>query len=110
MHRSGTSALTRVLNLLGLDLGTGELMGPVESNAAGHWEAQPFVELNSELLVELGGQWDAPPETTPDQVAALGAGSLGARARQLVVEHLPPRGWVWKDPRASLLLPFWRRV
>ena len=38
MHRSGTSALTRVLNLLGVELGS-ELMAAAEdNNETGFWE------------------------------------------------------------------------
>jgi len=37
MHRSGTSALTRVLNLLGMELGQ-PLLPPHPTNETGFWE------------------------------------------------------------------------
>ena len=72
MHRSGTSLLARVVNLLGVDLGPEERhIRPDETNPRGHWEAGPLVDVNRALLTELGGDWDDPPAMPP---------GLGARA------------------------------
>lgn len=56
MHRSGTSALTRVLNLLGAQLPS-SLMGPGEGNETGHWESQKLVAYHDQFLSELGSAW-----------------------------------------------------
>lgn len=56
MHRSGTSALTRVLSLLGASLPR-EMYGPTEDNEAGHWEPKRLVDWNDRLLTELGSSW-----------------------------------------------------
>src|SRR5437764_4320640 len=62
MHRSGTSALTRVLNLLGMDLGSEyRLEGSRPGNPAGLWEYAPFLHINDRLLAAFGGTWDRPP-------------------------------------------------
>lgn len=110
MHRSGTSALTRVLNLLGLDAGREVLMGASESNPTGHWEVERLTSFNDRLLDQLGGRWDAPPPTAPEVLALLADGDVGDEAAALHAEVFADGHWVWKDPRVCLLLPFWRAV
>ena len=56
MHRSGTSALTRVLNLLGCDL-PATLMDSAAFNEAGHWESMAIMGLNDEILQSAGSHW-----------------------------------------------------
>jgi hypothetical protein len=56
MHRSGTSAVTRVLGLLGAAL-PHHVMAAAPSNETGHWEPQKLVEFHEELLAELGSAW-----------------------------------------------------
>ncbi len=110
MHRSGTSALTRALGLLGLGTGRrGALMEAAPSNRSGHWEITALTECNDRLLRELGGRWSGPPADLAGVVTAA-AGPLGAEARGLVAELLPAGPWTWKDPRLCLTLPFWQEV
>jgi hypothetical protein len=57
MHRSGTSALARVISLLGADLPNGLLkQGP--ENEAGFWESAKLVAIHDELLSSAGSSWD----------------------------------------------------
>jgi hypothetical protein len=101
MHRSGTSAVTRALHLLGLDAGATEArMGAAPSNESGHWEAEPLTDANERLLRDAGGRWSAPPR---------GVGTVGDAAG-LLTEVFGERRWVWKDPRLCLLLGPWREV
>jgi hypothetical protein len=110
MHRSGTSALTRVLNILGLDAGRDVLMGASESNPTGHWEVERLTSFNDRLLGELGGRWNAPPPTAREVLAVMADGPMGDEAAELHAEAFGDSPWVWKDPRVCLLLPFWRMV
>jgi len=57
MHRSGTSAVTRVLSLLGAALPK-NLMGAGPGNETGHWEPARLAMYNDSLLAELGSSWD----------------------------------------------------
>ncbi|MER8584836.1 glycoside hydrolase family 99-like domain-containing protein [Mesorhizobium sp. M1338] len=57
MHRSGTSALTRVLNLLGAAL-PDRVIGPDDNNANGYWEPTSLNTLNEKMLAEAGSSWD----------------------------------------------------
>jgi hypothetical protein len=110
MHRSGTSALTRVLNLLGLDAGHEVLMGASESNPTGHWEVEALTAFNDRLLDELGGRWSAPPEADRARLVAMAEGARGQEAATRHADAFAGTAWVWKDPRVCLLLPFWRAV
>lgn len=111
MHRSGTSAVTRVLHLLGLRVPTGEdLMGPDASNPAGYFESRSLVFLNDELLLSLGGTWSAPPVLDPGWERGPMASSLAERAAEAFLRAFPVEPWVWKDPRLCITLPFWDRL
>ncbi|MFW6206976.1 MAG: hypothetical protein ACOC5J_03485, partial [Gemmatimonadota bacterium] len=55
-HRSGTSAVARVLNLLGTDLGA-NMLPPKFDNRHGYWEHQTVFELHERLLSKAGSAW-----------------------------------------------------
>jgi len=57
MHRSGTSAFTGVLNILGVELGS-NLMEPTKENPRGYFEKRAVMEINDEILNILGSSWD----------------------------------------------------
>jgi glycosyltransferase involved in cell wall biosynthesis len=110
MHRSGTSALTRVLNLLGAALAN-RLVRAASDNEPGFWESLDLNEIHEEALAALGSSWhDLRP------LPHLGHTSSDARSfRERIVDVLRRdfRGaplFVIKDPRLCLLLPLWRDV
>lgn len=108
MHRSGTSMVARILNLLGVNIGPEDVVkraGP--DNEAGFWEDPQFVELNDELLAQAGGAWDDPPHI---DWGAARFDELRQRASCLIESFDPASPWGWKDPRNSLTLPFWRSL
>jgi hypothetical protein len=116
MHRSGTSFVASVLPVLGVSLGdASRLMRAGPDNPAGYFEVQAMLELNEELLARLGGAWDAPPRLDPGWETAGALDDLRARAARVVDEQFGagterPALIAFKDPRMSLLLPFWRSV
>jgi hypothetical protein len=57
MHRSGTSMIARILNLLGANLPV-NLMGGGTGNTVGHWESKRLVKYNDKILKQLGSNWD----------------------------------------------------
>jgi len=108
MHRSGTSMVSRLLNLSGLYLGCDEdMMGASPFNKAGHWENLRFMELNDEILLQLGGAWDLPPIMDDGFYAAPEFLPLRMKAEELLREFTEKEPWGWKDPRNSLTFPFW---
>ena len=105
MHRSGTSMVSALLHGAGLYLGQeDELMPATPENLDGFWENMRFFELNDEILGALGGGWDEPP-ARPKNGPVLAAKRVKAEA--LVAEFDLHQPWAWKDPRTTLLLPFW---
>jgi hypothetical protein len=108
MHRSGTSALARVIDLLGVPLARHGMVVPAEDNPAGYWEPEDLVEFNKSLLSRLGCTTISPP---PLEISAHAAHLLREEipAAQALFRSLHPgEQWAWKDPRNCLLLPFWR--
>jgi hypothetical protein len=116
MHRSGTSFTAKALQLLGASLGGSEdLMAPGPDNPAGYWENRDIKELNDEILARLGGAWDLPPVLEPGWEHDESLDPLRSRASAVLnaaFSTSPAASGViaWKDPRISLLLPFWRTV
>src|SRR4029453_4502858 len=112
MHRSGTSLITRMLNVLGVYLGPNErLMKPQEDNPRGYWEHQLITDLNDAILARLGGSWHEPPTFSPDWGRAAGLADLRRKAQAVIHEDFATAEcWGWKDPRTCLTLPFWQRL
>ena len=107
MHRSGTSALARVLSLRGAELPT-HVMAANRGNESGYWEPAPIVEFNDELLDFFGVDWDDP--FAPFQVAGGDAApkKLQTRAAKLLEQEFNGAElFVLKDPRIALLHAFW---
>jgi hypothetical protein len=111
MHRSGTSALTRGLTALGVDLGESLIAGVQGINDRGFWEDRELNSFNESLLVKLGSSWDR-VAGIDDNVFEFGTVSaLRKEAARLLEEKLAHRDiFGLKDPRMSLLLRFWRPV
>lgn len=120
MHRSGTTAIARALQDLGLHIGR-----DLDGNA----ESRVFQRANVQLFCLAGARWDLPEpvETLLQdeeklQVLAQSARSylgqrsvakryLGRKAslfhRDLLKLEFP---WGWKDPRTTFTFPLWSRV
>ena len=106
MHRSGTSALTRVLNLHGVALGTG-LMSAGAGNTKGFWEKQAVADLNDRLLTSLDRSW-VDPRPLPDGWASSEAAAAATDdATELLAEFYREPLFAIKDPRIGPLLPVW---
>jgi hypothetical protein len=107
MHRSGTSALTRTLNLLGCALPEA-LVGASEGNELGHWESASAVILNDEILASAGSNWNDWGPINADWRASGVRGQMVERATEVIREHkaLGPL-FALKDPRLCRLADLW---
>jgi hypothetical protein len=110
MHRSGTSVLTRVINLLGVPLCRADDVYSAPDNPTGHWESRSLVAFNERLLGAFGGTPAAPPLMAEGWERHPAAVALQAEGRAVFGHAHPTPTWVWKDPRTCLTLPFWRSV
>lgn len=104
MHRSGTSALTRLLDRLGF------YAGPDEKLMGEYWEHSDLHSIDEELLATLGAGWDTAVDIDLRQLSEAARARLLPRARALVRQLDSSGPWVLKDPRLCLLLPFWREL
>jgi hypothetical protein len=107
MHRSGTSALSGILRLLGFDAGT-DLLRPDDFNPTGYFENQPIVRLNERILSHLGLSW-ADVFLPPHHLKHTGLHeAFDGEAKALLDKAFSgKRSWVLKDPRISMLIDFW---
>jgi hypothetical protein len=111
MARSGTSAITRALPVLGVRLGD-NLMEPLPGiNEKGFWEDLDIYQLNIELLRELQTDWQShgpiPLQTMPAEKLASFRLRASALLRERTADAAP---FGFKDPRTSRLLAFWRPI
>ena len=66
MHRSGTSAATRLISLLGLETPSGDdLVPPSRKNPKGYWESMSLVAFNIRLLEAIGSDFTCPVPLAP---------------------------------------------
>jgi len=107
MHRSGTSACTGVLGLLGVDLGA-KLLAASATNQSGYWEHAEIVAVHDQLLMALGSSWDDPGPLPEGWWKSETAAGYRARLREIVTRDFGAAPlWALKDPRLCRLLPFW---
>lgn len=110
MHRSGTSAVVRALNLLGAALPS-TLLAPDAGNPAGYWESPEVIRLNDEALASAGLSWDATAALPPDWFASPAATAFERRVTALLTREFTGAPlFAVKDPRLCRLLPAWLRA
>jgi hypothetical protein len=110
MHRSGTSALARGLQTLGVYLGN-DFISPKPDNPKGYWEDRNIFEINERLLDLFGLKWEEVALIDDAQWEAPGVGALRAEAiAYLKSQFVSHELWGFKDPRTIRLLPFWHSV
>jgi hypothetical protein len=110
MHRSGTSALTRVLGLCGAALPHHRMVAH-RSNPLGHWEPQPIVDAHDRFLAEAGTGWDAMADYRPAIFDAQPAAECRRALTGLAIREFGDAPlFILKDPRISRLMPLWRPV
>ncbi len=110
MHRSGTSAITRGLQVLGVDLGD-HLLPPMADNEKGFWEDADFNRLDMNLLHCLGHDWHTLTPIRRTELEREEVAPFKLRAVELVRQKVKDiTAFGVKDPRISRLLPFWKDV
>jgi glycosyltransferase involved in cell wall biosynthesis len=110
MHRSGTSAVTRCLNLLGAGVG-GKLLAPAQDNRSGFWEHADVVAIHEELLAGLDRTWHDARGLPEGWLRSAAASKAHAKLVRLMADGFDVGAlWAVKDPRLCRFVPLWRRV
>lgn len=110
MHRSGTSAVAELLALAGAELPK-NLMPGDEHNAKGYFEPWKIALFNDERLRAAGSSWEDVFAYPYKPLAASPERAWLTRAEVLFeAEYGGRQVPLLKDPRVSLLIPFWRRT
>jgi len=108
MHRSGTSFLSRSLNLAGVHLGNLKSLTSNEwqfndDNLKGHWENKKFLELGNKTLSNNNGSWHEVPEHI--QIDENLGNEITTHCTNLINHPSLTAGF--KDPRIILNLDSW---
>ncbi|MED5249008.1 MAG: hypothetical protein VYB82_01125, partial [Pseudomonadota bacterium] len=114
MHRSGTSFLSRIISRLGAFF-PGPLIKSDAFNPAGYLENISITSIHDQLLVDLGRTWSGRnghqplPEQWRSHPSTI---SASRKVKTLLDDYLSEDHSciAIKDPRISLLLPFWHDV
>lgn len=111
MHRSGTSAMTRALGYVGANLGLDFIDTMPEVNAKGFWEDATLNALNIKVLNTLGIDWLTNRPIPRERFDEADLHPLLAEAARILRAKLENSAvFAFKDPRTSILLPFWKRA
>ncbi len=106
MHRSGTSAITRGLETLGVSLGNQLVTGKAGENDKGFFEDREFLDLNQTLLADLGTSWDALGNFPISTGSSLKIQKYQFSFSQLIKNRFQETDYYGlKDPRFCKLLP-----
>ena len=110
MHRSGTSVITRCMEILGAQTGD-FLIAPGIDNPKGYWEDSAVLDLDEEMLASLGSSWQRVSMIRDKDVRLLKDKGFTEKARNLILQRIEQYpSFVVKDPRMTKLLPFWKTV
>lgn len=112
MHRSGTSAITRVINLLGVYLGRPEnIIEALDDNPKGFWEHGGIIDIHDRILGTFSSTWSSikPLEDGWTERESVNQAKEDLRSI-LIREFKNTQIWGWKDPRTCLLLPIWNDI
>lgn len=109
MHRSGTSLLMQLLEMMGVHLGPADSFNPPDaSDPRGYLERRSVWALNEKMLAALDASWFRVAEVDVERLGAADLGRWAAQAREALEGLEAHRPWAVKDPRLCLLFPVWR--
>ncbi|WP_457743513.1 sulfotransferase family protein [Sulfurimonas sp.] len=106
MHRSGTSALTGTLGLLGVYLGS-ELMEANFANEKGYFENNHLYRVNETLLSQIGSSWN---DTFYNESKVEAINDVDKLKETIQKEFEFAKIFAIKDPRLIYLFPVYEKV
>jgi hypothetical protein len=103
MHRSGSSAASGLIHLLGADAPT-HLEGPNSFNPKGYWESSVIMRFNDRLLQSVGSDWKDWSGVDVERLDP--AGTWEAELAALIQDEFGESPlFVLKDPRFCRIAP-----
>ena len=110
MHRSGTSAMARVVNLLGAEIGD-NLLPAVPNNPKGFWEHEEILELHRRLLSEIRSFWDDIRPLPKEWYREPAVEKIRSEIVEIIQRDFGHSElWVLKEPRMCRLLKLWHPI
>jgi len=111
MHRSGTSALTRVISLCGAGLPQTIMAPAPDNNETGFWESRVLADFHDEVLAAMGSTWSDVRSLPKPWFESDAASIWRERLAALIDDEFATMPlFVVKDPRLCRLLPLWLPV
>ena len=108
MHRAGTSAIARLINMMGAYLAPEDQFLPATpDNPKGYWERIDVLQLHEFILNQMHADWHLTSMVNPDHIDPELREAFTQRAWKILQGMDGHRPWVMKDPRLCLLLPLW---
>lgn len=104
-HRSGTSTVTRLINLMEAPVGEPhQLIGASDENPKGFWERADLIAANDALLASQEASWDHVSGWQPDRVSDEARGCFRRALHEILSSFPAEISCVLKDPRLCLTL------
>ena len=111
MHRSGTSVVARLLNLMGAYFGAENTStGASEENEKGFWERMDVRSLNDSILHNANCDWDRIADFNTESIPPVFLDAYQRSAMEIILNLDAHRPWFIKEPRLCVLFPVWRHV
>lgn len=110
MHRSGTSAVARLLNMMGAYFAPEDMAMPAtHANPKGYWERKDICAIHDEMLDALGLSWHNLADFSRERLQNEGLLDFERRMQDIILHMDAQRPWMAKDPRFCLFLPLWEK-
>jgi len=111
MHRSGTSVLARLLNMMGAYFGPeGISTGANQENPKGFWERRDVRQLNDYVLNSVGCDWNKISDFNIKDVPEEVINKFKIEGAKIILEMDSHRPWMLKEPRLCLLFDLWKEL
>lgn len=110
MHRSGTSLITGICNLLGVEIGS-DFLEANQDNEKGFWEHRAVIETHEDLLKHLGSGWDDTRILPENWQHGAEIKPYKEKLKEIIARDFTNcKLWGIKDPRMMRLIPLWLDV
>lgn len=112
MHRSGTSLVTRMLNLSGFEIGPDSIIMKPDPvfNPKGYWERTDIVEINDRVLYSIGCSWWKVSKLDINRVSQYERQIYREKLNEIINSFPDDKPFIIKDPRMILTHPLWHDI